>query len=382
MTHIYRADHVGSLLRPPELLQAHHDFRENRITREQHQEIEDRSVLMALELLRGAGIEVLTDGEYRRHDWAGDFTSSVDGYVTADVPIRFEWKLPDPVAASGENTMRAAVAEMPQQSGRVIGERLRLRHRLTEHEVPFLEEHANGQAFKVTMPATSYVVARGWKPGVTDRVYASRWELAEHVASMMNAEIMALAQEGVPYIQIDNAHWPDYIPADRLAAWRSIGIDPDQAMDEDIRADNLATRGLDRSKTILANHICRGNARSAWHTEGGYEAIAERVFGGLDVDRFLLEYDSDRTGGFEPLRFIPKGKQVVLGLVTTKVGTLENVDGLLRRIEQASRYVPVENLAISPQCGFASVEQGNLLSWDEQRRKLELVAETARRVWG
>ena len=380
----YRADHVGSLLRPPELLQAHADVRDGRISREQLKQIEDRSVLAALELQRQVGINVLTDGEYRRHDWVGDFTSSVDGYVTAEVPIRFEWKLPEPVAASGQGTMRAAIADMPQQSGRVIGERLRLRHRLTEHEVPFLKEHAQAmmKPFKITMPATSYIVARGWKPGVTDKVYSSRWELAEHVASIMNAEVLALAAEGVPYIQIDNAHWPDYIPSDRLAAWRAIGIDPNQAIEEDVRADNLATRGLDRSNVILANHICRGNGRSAWHTEGGYEPIAEKVFGGLDVDRFLLEYDSERAGGFEPLRFIPKGKQVVLGLVTTKVGALEKQDDLLRRIDEAAKFIPMENLALSPQCGFASVEQGNLLSWEEQRRKLELVVETARKAWG
>jgi 5-methyltetrahydropteroyltriglutamate--homocysteine methyltransferase len=247
--------------------------------------------------------------------------------------------------------------------------------------VPYLKQHANG-VFKITMPATSYVVARGWKPGITDKVYGSRWELIEDVARIMNDEVMALASEGVPYIQIDNAHYPDYIPADRRDAWRAIGIDPDQALDEDIRADNLAVKGLDRSKVILANHICRGNGRSAWHTAGGYDYIAEKVFGGLDVDRFLLEYDSDRAGGFEPLRFVPKGKQVVLGLVTTKVGALETQDALLRRIEEASKFIPTENLALSPQCGFASVEQGNLLSWDEQQRKLELVVDTARKVWG
>jgi|SRR5579872_4255491 len=380
MTTDYRAEHVGSLLRPPELLKAHDDLREGRISQDQLQEIEDRSVDKALQLQREIGIEVLTDGEYRRHDWAGDFTSSVDGYVMAEVPIRFDWKLPEPVAASGQGTMRAAIQDMPQQSGRVIGERLRQKHRLTEHEVPYLKQHAQ-RPFKITMPATSYIVARGWKPGVTDKVYGSRWELAEHVAGIMNAEITALASEGVTYIQVDNAHWPDYIPADRLAAWRSIGIDPDKAMEEDIRADNLATRGLDRSRITLANHICRGNGRSAWHTEGGYEPIAERLFGGLDVDRFLLEYDSDRAGGFDPLRFVPKGKQVVLGLVTTKVGALEKQDDLLHRIDEAAKYIPMEHLALSPQCGFASIEQGNLLSWDEQRRKLELVVETARKAW-
>jgi methionine synthase II (cobalamin-independent) len=378
----YRADHVGSLLRPPEVLQAREDFGQQRISSEQFKAVEDRAVLAALDLQRRAGIEVLTDGEYRRHDWVGDFTSSVDGYVSAEPPIRFEWKLPEPVAATGEGTMRQALAAMPQQAGRVIGERLKLRHRLTEHEVPFLKQHAGGMPFKVTMPATSYVVARGWKPGVTDRVYGSRWELMEDVARIMRAEIQALAAESVPYIQIDNAHYPDYIPADRRDAWRAIGIDPDQALDEDIRGDNLAVQGLDRSRITLANHICRGNGRSAWHTEGGYEPIAEKVFGGLDIDRFLLEYDSDRAGGFEPLRFVPAGKQVVLGLVTTKLGNLENQDDLLRRIDEASKFVPTENLALSPQCGFASVEQGNLLTWDDQRRKLELVAATARKVWG
>jgi 5-methyltetrahydropteroyltriglutamate--homocysteine methyltransferase len=379
----YRADHVGSLLRPPELLQARAAFRDGRISQAQLKDIEDQSVLKAIQLQHEVGMPVVTDGEYRRHDWVGDFTSSVDGYVTAEVPIRFEWKLPEPVAATGQASMRQAVAEMPQQAGRVIGERLKLRHRLTEHEVPFLKQHVPaGAVFKITMPATSYVVARGWKPGITDKVYGSRWELAEHVAGIMNAEIMALQAEGVAYIQVDNAHWPDYIPADRLAAWRSIGIDPSQAIEEDIRADNLATRGLDRSRVILANHICRGNGRSAWHTEGGYEPIAEKVFGTLDVDRLLLEYDSDRAGGFEPLRFVPRGRQVVLGLVTTKVGTLEKQDDLLRRIDEASRYVPIENLALSPQCGFASIEQGNLLTWDDQRRKLELVVQTAEKVWG
>jgi 5-methyltetrahydropteroyltriglutamate--homocysteine methyltransferase len=381
MTTTYRADHVGSLLRPPELLQARDDFRHNRISQDQLKDIEDRAIDAALAMQREVGINVLTDGEYRRHDWVGDFTSSVDGYVSAQPPIRFEWKLPEAVATTGQNTMRQAIAEMPQQAGSVIGERLRLRHRLTEHETPYMRQHANG-VFKITMPATSYVVARGWKPGLTDKVYGSRWELIEDVAGIMNREIQALAAEGVPYIQVDNAHYPDYIPADRRDAWRAIGVDPEQALDEDVRADNLAVRGLDRSKITLANHICRGNGRSAWHTEGGYEPIAEKVFGGLDVDRFLLEYDSDRAGGFEPLRFIPRGKQVVLGLVTTKVGQLEKQDDLLRRIDEASQYVPVENLALSPQCGFASVEQGNLLSWDEQRRKLELVVDTARKVWG
>jgi len=181
----YRADHVGSLLRPPEMLQARADFREQRISLEQFKEIEDRAVLAALDMQRQVGVNVLTDGEYRRHDWAGDFTSSVDGYVAAQPPIRFEWKLPQAVAATGQGTLRQAIAEMPQQMGRVIGERIRQRQRLTEHEAPFMKAHAGG-VFKVTMPATSYIVARGWKPGITDQVYGTRWELAEDVARIMS----------------------------------------------------------------------------------------------------------------------------------------------------------------------------------------------------
>jgi len=379
----FRADHVGSLLRPPEVLAAHAQYAKQAISRVQLREVEDRAIMRAFDLQREVGLDIFTDGEYRRSNWAGDFISSVDGYVAAQVPIAFEWRLPEQVAGDRQHQgeLREVLASMPQQSGMVVGNKLRQKQRLTEHELTFLKERAPGP-FKITLPAASYIVSRGWKPGVSDNVYGSRWELAEEVARILAAEVEGLQSENVMYIQIDNPHWPDYIPEDRRAAWRSIGLDPDQAMDEDIRMDNAVTGGLDRSKVVLATHICRGNGRSAWHTVGGYEPIAEKVFGGLQVDRFLLEYDSDRAGGFEPLRFMPRGKQVVLGLVTTKVGDLETQDDLLRRIDEASKYVAVENLAVSPQCGFASVEQGNLLSWDDQKRKLEVVVETASKVWG
>jgi 5-methyltetrahydropteroyltriglutamate--homocysteine methyltransferase len=380
-TTTYRADHVGSLLRPPEVLAAHAAFGKGNSTREQLKEVEDRAILAALDLQRQVGLDVLSDGEYRRGNWAGDFISSVDGYVAADVPIRFEWQLPEQIGTRGAGTLQDALASMPQQSGMIVGARLSQKQRLTGHEVPFLKEHASGP-FKITLPAASYIVARGWKPGMTDKVYPTRWDLMQDVVRILKAEVQALQAEGVPYIQIDNPHWPDYIPADRRAAWQAIGIDPDQALDEDIRGDNLVVAGLDRSTVTLATHICRGNGRSAWHTAGGYEPIAEKVFGQLEADRFLLEYDSDRSGGFEPLRFMPQGRHVVLGLVTTKLGDLETQDDLLRRIDEAARYVPLENLSLSPQCGFASVEQGNLLSWDQQQRKLELVVQTARKVWG
>jgi 5-methyltetrahydropteroyltriglutamate--homocysteine methyltransferase len=162
---------------------------------------------------------------------------------------------------------------------------------------------------------------------------------------------------------------------------REAGVDPDQAFDEFIMADNQSLEGAQREAVTLAMHVCRGNNRSNWHSQGGYEPIAENLFNKLNIGTFLLEYDTERAGSFEPLRFVPKGKRVVLGLITTKEGRLEPQDDLLRRIDEASKYVPIENLSISPQCGFASGAAGNLLSWDDQRRKLELVAEIARRVW-
>ena len=163
---------------------------------------------------------------------------------------------------------------------------------------------------------------------------------------------------------------------------REDGVDLDLAFEQFLMADNQSVQGLRRDGVTLAIHICRGNSRSNWHSQGGYEPIAEKLFNKLAIDTFLLEYDTERAGGFEPLRFVPEGKHVVLGLVTTKQGRLEAQDELIRRIDEASKYVPIENLSLSPQCGFASGAAGNLISWDDQRRKLELVAQTARKVWG
>jgi 5-methyltetrahydropteroyltriglutamate--homocysteine methyltransferase len=366
---------VGSLLRPPEVLQAHAAHAEQRISAKQLRDIEDEAILKALQLQHEVGLDVLSDGEYRRSSWSGDFASAVDGYVPGSPPIAFEWQ-----TRQGPRTpeVRAALQTI---SGRVIGERLRQRRRLTAHESGFLLHHVNA-ACKITMPAPSYIVARGYQPGISDKVYKTRADVLADVVAILRAEVQALVAEGVPYIQLDNPHYPDYIPEDRRAQWRSIGIDPDAALQEDLAADNACLEGVDRARVTLAMHICRGNSRSAWHTQGGYEPIAEQVFDSLQVDRFLLEYDSERAGGFEPLRFVTRGKLVVLGLITTKQGELESQDVLRKRIDEAARHVPLEHLALSPQCGFASVQEGNLLSWDEQRRKLELVVDTARRVWG
>jgi len=374
MAEPYRADQVGSFLRPPELLQARADFHAGRLAPEQLTAAEDAAILRVLEMQQQAGIDVFSDGEYRRTGWSSDFADSVDGYVEGRPAVAVQFQggaapaAPRPSAGTGRG---------------VIGERLRQRRRLTEHESAFLKQHAPGP-FKITMPAPSYIVARGFAPGVTDRVYSSRKELLADVAAIIAAEVKALVNEGVRYVQLDNPHYPDYVDGDRQAQWQALGIDPQQALQDDIEADNAAIAGIDREATgvTFGMHFCRGNgANGAWHTSGGYDAIAKAVFQGLQVDRLLLEYDSDRAGSFDPLRHVSNEKTVVLGLITTKAGALESPGDVVRRIEEASKYVPLERLTLSPQCGFASVMSGNPLSWDEQRRKLGLVVETARTVW-
>jgi 5-methyltetrahydropteroyltriglutamate--homocysteine methyltransferase len=203
------------------------------------------------------------------------------------------------------------------------------------------------------------------------------------VVDIMKSDMATLADAGVKYIQIDAPRYSYYMdPKWREWIRTEIGMDPDAALEEAVRADNACFRAARRPGVTLAIHLCRGNNRSHWYAEGGYDAIAEKLFGTLEVDRFLLEYDDQRSGTFEPLRFIPKGKTVVLGLVSSKIPQMEDPKQLTKRIEEASRYVPMENLALSPQCGFASTAEGNLITEDRQWAKLKLVADTARRVWG
>jgi 5-methyltetrahydropteroyltriglutamate--homocysteine methyltransferase len=381
MAAAYRADQVGSFLRSDQLKQAHTAHERGELPLEQLRALEDREILRVLDLQREVGIHVFTDGEYRRGGWSTDFAEGVDGFVAGTPPVVMSWhdsaatpRTDDSPGAAGTGTATPA--------GRIIGQRLRPKRRLTAHEVGFLKEHAPGP-IKMTMPAPSYVVTRGYKPGVTDQVYADRSEVLRDVAAIVQREVAALADDGVAYIQLDNPHYPDYISEERRAQWQALGVDSDRALEEDIEADNSALRGVDRSRVTLAMHLCRGNGPlGRWHTAGGYERIAEQVFGRVEVDRFLLEYDSERAGGFEPLRFIPQGKTVVLGLITTKSPELESQSLLLRRVEEASKYVAMDHLALSPQCGFASTLIGNPLTWDDQRRKLDLVVTTAQKAWG
>jgi 5-methyltetrahydropteroyltriglutamate--homocysteine methyltransferase len=234
----------------------------------------------------------------------------------------------------------------------------------------------------MTFPSPAVFQVASFRSGVTDQVYPTRRALLEALIPIVRAEVQALVDEGTPYIQLDDPFLTVYLDPEVRERMTRDGRDIDTEIQDGIDAVNACLDGIDRARSVVGLHICRGNSRSRWFTSGGYDAIAERLFTSLHVDRFLLEYDDERSGGFEPLRFVPSGKMTVLGLVTTKRPDLESMDDLRHSIEQAARFADLDDLAISPQCGFASVASGNLISADDQRRKLELVVETARVVWG
>ena len=335
----YRADQVGSFLRPQEILDARNDqsLRPDRL-----REIEDRHILRALQRQKDLGFRIFTDGELRRSGFMGDFYESIDG-LDSDGSIARSWK------GQGGADPKTGIAQL---TGLVV-DKVRQKRRLTRHEVDFLLDHSPGD-IKMTVPTANQFPAIAYRKGLSERAYASYSDFLWDVVPVIKSEIRALVDEGVS---------------------------PDDALDEAIRVDNACLDGARREGVTLGIHLCRGNNRSQWYAEGGYDSIAEKLFNQLDVDLFLLEYESDRAGTFEPLRFVPSNKGVVLGLISSKVPQLEPQDTLLLRIDQASKYVPLDNLAISPQCGFASSLEGNLLTEDEQWQKLQLVVETARKIW-
>ena len=369
----FRADNIGSLLRPQELLEARAAYREGRLDREQLRAIEDGSILKALELQKEAGVQIFTDGEYRRDIFTADITEAVEGLVPGKTTVSFEWRGPGSELAkeSKEGNLQF-----------VVGAKLRKKGRFTPGEAPFLKQYAPGP-FKVCTPAAMQHAVSRYRPGVTDKFYPTIYDMLQDLAVIMRDEVQALIDEGASYVQLDAPSYSTFYDPRRRELLEQSGVDAAAAFDAAIAADNAMIQGIKRSADVMIGiHFCRGNKRSAWGAEGSYEPIAEKAFGSLKMDRYLFEFDTERAGGFEPLRFVPKGKTVVLGLITTKEPRLEAEDELLRRIEEASKFVPLENLAVSTQCGFASAASGNLLSWDDMRRKLELVANTARKVWG
>jgi 5-methyltetrahydropteroyltriglutamate--homocysteine methyltransferase len=360
----YRADHIGSLLRPAELLDA------RSAGAGALRALEDKHILRVLERQQELGFRIFTDGELRRVNFMSDFNDAVEGIDESDNLLR-SWQAS--AAASGAQPSRVP--------GIVVGKIKRIR-RLTEHELAFLKRHSPGD-IKITLPTANQFPAIYYKKGISDKVYADHSALLWDIVPVIKAEIEALAREDVRYVQIDAPRYSYYIdPKWRRYISSEMGLDPDQALDEAIRADNACLEGARRAGVTLAIHLCRGNNRSQWYAEGGYDAIAEKLFNQLNVDTFLLEYESERAGTFEPLRFMPPDKTIVLGLISSKLPELESADQLARRIDEASRYVPLQNLALSPQCGFASTMEGNLLTEDQQWQKLRLVVDTARKVWG
>jgi 5-methyltetrahydropteroyltriglutamate--homocysteine methyltransferase len=375
---VYRADHVGSFLRPPEILEARqrlqtlpdspHRNSQAIAAAQSLRDLEDRHIVRILAKQKELGFDIYTDGELRRRNFMSDFTDAVEGFDLDDAVGR-AWK-----TGQEKNAPASRVAG-------IVNAKLRQARPLTGHELQFLKEHAPGP-IKMTLPSATQFPSISFKRGVTDKVYADHSALLWDIVEIMKVELARLADQGVQYIQIDAPRY-SYFMDEKWREWirTELKIEPDVLLAESIRADNACFAAARRPGVTLAIHLCRGNNRSHWYAEGGYDSIAEKLFTTMAVDRFLLEYDDERSGTFESLRFIPRGKMVVLGLVSSKRPQLEDPGMLMQRIREASRYVPLENLALSPQCGFASTMEGNLLTEDEQWSKLSLVAETAREIW-
>ncbi len=375
-----RNDVVGSLLRPPSLKEARMRYDEGKMTIEELREAEDREIRVAVRFQQDLGLAVVTDGEYRRLNFQDSFGESVSGYDAGRASLKFyeqrvegsnplqRWEIP----IRGEEKGTAVSQRRP------VVERLRLVRNTPLEEYRFVSRAAEKPA-KVTLIGPDRISQRfDWQN--SQSLYPSMDDFVADVVKIQRAMIRGLVEAGCRYVQIDAPGYTAYVDPPSLQAMRDRGQDPKENFSRSLKADNQVLEGFDN--TTFGIHLCRGNQRSMWHREGSYDDIAERLLNELQHDRFLFEYDTPRAGGFEPLRFLPKGKVVVLGLVSTKVAQLEKIDDLKRRIDDASKYVPLEQLAISPQCGFSSDVVGNLISDDDQKRKLEIVVETARQVWG
>lgn len=375
-----RNDVVGSLLRPAELKQARQRFDEGQLGREELREVEDRGIRNAVRLQEELGLAVVTDGEYRRLNFQDSFGESVSGYDAGKASLKFyeqrvegsnplqRWEIP----IRGEEKGTAVSQRRP------VVERLRLVRNTPLEEYRFVSR-ATEKPAKVTLIGPDRISQRfDWQNSTA--VYPNIDDFMADVVKIQREMIRGLVEAGCRYVQIDAPGYTAYVDPPSLQAMRDRGEDPKENFSLSLKADNQVLEGFDN--TTFGIHLCRGNQRSMWHREGGYDDIAERLLNELKHDRFLFEYDTPRAGGFEPLRFLPKGKVLVLGLVSTKVPQLEKIDDLKRRIDAAGQYAPLGQLAISPQCGFSSDVVGNLISEDDQKRKLEIVVETARQVWG
>ncbi|MGH3087348.1 MAG: 5-methyltetrahydropteroyltriglutamate--homocysteine S-methyltransferase [Rubrobacteraceae bacterium] len=363
----FRADHVGSLLRPPELLKAREDFAEGSISAEELRGVEDEAIRDAVRMQEEVGLRSATDGEFRRASWHMDFIYRLDGVSKApgDLKVRFRNE-------EGEISFTPAAMRIDGKLGvseTIFGE-----------DFEFLKWTTTSTP-KLTIPSPSMVHYRGGRAAIDEDLYPDLESFWDDLTSAYAEEVRRLGELGCAYLQFDDtslAYLNDPKQREYIA---SLGGDAEHQHETYIKNINRALEHKPENMTVTT-HMCRGNFRSSWAAEGGYDFVAEALFGELDVDGFFLEYDDARSGGFEPLRFVPKDRVVVLGLATTKRGELEDKDVLKRRIEEASKFVDIDRLCLSPQCGFSSTVEGNVLTREQQTDKLRLIVETAEEVWG
>lgn len=373
-----RVDQVGSLLRPQKLKSVYERHGRGAASDANLREAQDEAILSVIVQQQAHDLPVFTDGEYRRLNFQDSFVESVSGFVPENQTLQFQ----ENRTIGGQALQRwhpdSAKTDPKLQYWRPITQRLRLNENQPLKEWRFAAKLTN-KPVKVSLISPDRILENFERQNASG-VYVDREEYLADVVSICRRLVTQLADAGCPYIQIDAPSYTAYVDSQSIEKMQAAGVDPMARMERSIMADNAVIGGV--NGVTFGMHLCRGNVRSMWHREGGYDAIAERLFNTLKHDRFLLEYDTERAGGFEPLRFVPKDKTVVLGLVSSKVPALESADELKRRIEDAARHLPLEQLALSPQCGFSSNIVGNLLSEDDQWRKFDLIREVARDVWG
>ena len=372
---LLRVDQVGSLLRPPRLKVVFARHLEGLVEEQELRQAQDEAILEAITTQEAHDLPILTDGEFRRANFMESFAD-----VAGMKPWRRGWTgLLQSLQEQGKVTAQRVERGLNPvlYVRQPVTERIRLARNRPLDEFEYAQSLTN-RPVKVTL-INADRISEGFDPEGSRAVYAGVEEFLADVVAIERQIVSELAQAGCRYIQIDGPSYTRYVDDRSLEAMRSQGEDPISNLKRAIQADNAVIAGF--PGVTFGIHTCRGNRNSYWHREGAYDAIAEMMFSNLNHQRWLLEYDTERAGSFEPLRFVPKGKTVVLGLITTKTGRIETVDELTRRIEEAARYVPLEQLALSPQCGFSSDLAGNLLSEDDQWRKLDVMLETAAQVW-
>ncbi len=365
----FRADHVGSLLRPPMLLAARDDFAAGRIDAARLREVEDEAIAAAVAMQREVGLQSATDGEFRRATWHMDFIYQIGGISKA--PGKLAVKFHNP---GGDIEWTPAALH--------VGSKLRMDKTIFGEDFAYLRSLTGpGVTPKLTIPSPNMVHYRGGPAAIDPAVYPDIEEFWADLAAAYADEVTRLHEAGCTYLQFDDTSLAYLNDPSQRAEIVARGEDADHLHLRYIAQVNnaLATKPAGMSVTT---HLCRGNFRSSWAASGGYDFVAEALFNDLNVDGFFLEYDDERSGSFEPLRFVPPGKMTVLGLVTTKTGELEDRDDLKRRIDAAAKYIPLDQLALSGQCGFSSTVEGNTLSYDQQTAKLELIVNVAQDVWG